>query len=649
MLTRWCLQGCQGFLNVFRLRCPVRYTFRLATLLAVLACAVEIATAASASTAASGSTAGSSSGSRSSSGSGSGSKGPWCSSSSSSRRLYESEAMPRRLGSGPPWYCEDWEKDFLEAVSAVTMIGMAICFEHLHHHFHHKVEHGFKYGQSMMSEHEKHEKISCAKFEKPILFTMLSRMSGEFMVLGFLAFTIWTTNQRGIFAELAKLTAGDMQLPKSGDDYLHMMEEVHMQLFVAMILYFTMALRTSMQTDKGIMENELNRGIWIDQILKKEDTPEHRKNDSKTLTEFKTCRGVFLDGCVKELHSWQSAENEELQDEFMEICRKLNIMKPKGEVSLEDIHTVCTGRFSFCTYLSFSVMSGTHFFINMGTEVMLSVVGVKLFFCILHRGGHIPLKSIAPFTGSFAFVVISLVYGCVHFFRKKILPHQLKEHSEDKLAAWEQKVIDKLHIISRKMNPETTILIALQVLLFYFCHAWAGYMIDKNFWVKVFSEGDGAYITTAVVYILGCLALGFIVPVVIPDFSAIMSLPPFFSQNNISVVKIVAMQVVDAKMVAARAQMSQEKKEDDASACKPSRGESASDQKRNSATKETKDENTEKDNVPLLSAEAQDAPPAGGADDATEAKESNDKEEPKAKAKKVASKKPAAAKVGKSG
>ena len=41
-------------------------------------------------------------------------------------------------------------------------------------------------------------------------------MGGEFMVLGFLAFTIWCCGQLGIFDEMANITASDMTLPSQG-------------------------------------------------------------------------------------------------------------------------------------------------------------------------------------------------------------------------------------------------------------------------------------------------------------------------------------------------------------------------------------------------------------------------------------------------
>jgi len=127
----------------------------------------------------------------------------------------------------------------VEACGTVMMLIMAIGFEKLFHHMHHKAEHAFVYGQTLLSEHEKHEAVSRGAFTKPLRLVLFARMGGEFMVLGFLASVIWVSNQQGLFDACAKITASDMRLPTTGADYLHMMEEVHMQLFLAMILYFS--------------------------------------------------------------------------------------------------------------------------------------------------------------------------------------------------------------------------------------------------------------------------------------------------------------------------------------------------------------------------------------------------------------------------
>ena len=65
---------------------------------------------------------------------------------------------------------------------------------------------------------------------------LFHRVNGEFMVLGFLAFLVWSINQGDGFG---KLKANVITMAPDGVTLLHLCEAVHMYLFLAMILNFT--------------------------------------------------------------------------------------------------------------------------------------------------------------------------------------------------------------------------------------------------------------------------------------------------------------------------------------------------------------------------------------------------------------------------
>jgi hypothetical protein len=132
-------------------------------------------------------------------------------------------------------------------------------------------------------------------------------MGGEFMVLGFLAFTIWTCNQQNVFDEVAEIDPGDIRLPSVGADYLHLMEEVHFQLFVAMILYFALCFVVVLKADARIKEFEWCRSTWVEQLLKGNGGLNF-DTDPKNLLAFKFFRTHFLDGAIKEMLTWQNDE-----------------------------------------------------------------------------------------------------------------------------------------------------------------------------------------------------------------------------------------------------------------------------------------------------------------------------------------------------
>jgi len=66
--------------------------------------------------------------------------------------------------------------------------------------------------------------------------SLLHRVSGEFMILGFLAFCVWSFNQARGFNMLSDVFG------PSALDILHLFEAVHMMLFIAMCLNVVMAL-----------------------------------------------------------------------------------------------------------------------------------------------------------------------------------------------------------------------------------------------------------------------------------------------------------------------------------------------------------------------------------------------------------------------
>lgn len=452
----------------------------------------------------------------------------------------------RRLG-GAPWYCEPWEKDHLEAMSSALMVAMAVAFELVYHHLHHMAEHAFVYGQCMLSEEERHEHVQAGSLNKPLGLMLFARCSGEFMVLGFLAFTIWTLNQRGVFDEVAGIENQGIRLPLAGVDYLHLLEEVHMQLFVANVLYFTLCYRVVKGSDQRIKDFEWCREQWVNELMMRtvqSHISKPTQDSSGKLEAFKYWRGHFLTRAVPEVLKWK----DKAPHAFENLMHSMHITKPRDEVQLEDLSAVFTGRFSFCSYCSFCVIFDTIHFINMGNYTMGLIVLLKLFMGLTHRYGQVGKDQIAPVLSLLCFVILLITYIITRLF-KKALAHE--EIQEIRGLEWLPQLVLRL---SYKIDCGVLMLSSLQILVFFLCHSWSGYMIDKNFWSGIFDGGDKqlSYLLYLFTYV-GCLcALGYFLPRVLPDTSTVMALPPFFSFSNQDMIQHVAVQVVDAKMVAAR-------------------------------------------------------------------------------------------------
>lgn len=444
----------------------------------------------------------------------------------------------------------------MEAASTAAMLCVAVAFEHIYHHLLHLAEHSFLYGQAMLSHEDKHACLERAIFTKPLRLILYARMGGEFMVLGFLAFTIWACNQSGVFDALAVVRVAGLRLPTTGSDYLHKLEEVHMQLFVAMILYFALCLVIVLSADARIKEFEYCRGAWVEQL--QHGHANDLENDPARLRAFKYWRGHFLTGALKEIYKWKNLETAA----FKEIMHSMKMDKDIGSIDHKDLEEVFTNRFSFCSYLVFSLCSATMYIVNMSDKTILSIVIVKLLMALLHRFGKQELSNISPILCGLCFLFLLLIYYITAIF-KKSLAHKTVQPIRG--LSWLPEVVET---VSARCDPSRLIISIMQILMFFLCHAWSGYLISNAYWAAIFTEGDTGKLGSALFYVSSLIGLAWIIPRIVPDFAVVMSLPPFFSRGNKRMIKLVAIQVVDSKMVAARAalkhKLEAKKREDEA-------------------------------------------------------------------------------------
>merc|ERR1712070_597101 len=183
---------------------------------------------------------------------------------------------------------------------------------------------------------------------------------------------------------------------------------------------------------------------------------------------------------------------------------------------------------------------------------MLTVIGAKMFLALLHRAGKVPLEIVSLVMSILCFLSVSVLFWLTRVFMAA------QSDEEFKIQPWLRFLPRWMEKLSHKANPEVLVLNVLQVLLFFVCHSWAGLMINKDFWNKIFQDGEIKDVIVAILYISALLSLAGILPLCVPDFAAVTALPPFFSTSSEKMVVLVAVQVVDAKMVAARAQMAQQ-------------------------------------------------------------------------------------------
>jgi len=303
-------------------------------------------------------------------------------------------------------------------------------------------------------------------------------------------------------------------------------------------LYFTIVFRVVVLCDRRIQGFENCRAVWIKQLFDGTGADD----DAQSLRAFKLWRGHFSKGCVPVILNWRDTKSKT----FSEVMTSLKVEKDFDALTLEDLQDSFSARFSFCSYLCFSLGSCVLEVVNVTHETWLSIIFLKVFYAVLHRVGKIPLVQIAPFFCLIAFVFIFSLYCVTHSFMRSLC---CEEVQRVRGLGWLPGFINRM---SEYCNPQEIILTCVQVLLFFLCHSWAGYMISKSFWEGAFRYGDADKIMEAIIYPFVLCVLAMILPRLVPDFAIVMSLPPFFSHKNERVLQLVCVQVVDQEMVRAR-------------------------------------------------------------------------------------------------
>jgi hypothetical protein len=135
-------------------------------------------------------------------------------------------------GTYVPWYKNVDEYAFVECMLICCMVTLALLFETLHHKVLHTLEHHIeKSARRGSADLSKTDIITGGHKHGLYMMRLMERLSGELMVLGFLAFTVWSCNKGELYDKVVTEGYG----PPTGPDLLHVIEDVHMHLFMAMV------------------------------------------------------------------------------------------------------------------------------------------------------------------------------------------------------------------------------------------------------------------------------------------------------------------------------------------------------------------------------------------------------------------------------
>jgi hypothetical protein len=143
---------------------------------------------------------------------------------------------------GSKWWVQEFEYFHLESYVLVALAWLTMFLDLFNHKF-------ARMSQVSLVAEEDAPAIPSVHWNMRVSLweTLRSRCIGELMVLGSLAIFTHICKKAEVFEKLAvafRDNVKHVRLPRAGDDYLHMVQEVHMQLFVAMSVYAFLLILT---------------------------------------------------------------------------------------------------------------------------------------------------------------------------------------------------------------------------------------------------------------------------------------------------------------------------------------------------------------------------------------------------------------------
>lgn len=222
------------------------------------------------------------------------------------------------------------------------------------------------------------------------------------MILGFLAFCIFIVNSCGGFKLFMKPFLGlHLAVPGEEEPWLHLAEKVHMQLFVAMMIYFVLISRAVDGSIQKIMLWE-QMGIRQSRLSDGSAKAMHWQGSRASLLHMDSdldsycCWRQFF---ISTMASWQ----RQRPALFKDTLERLGIDCAAEDAS-ERFQCVVDEEFSLSTYLALIVASGMCDSIQVHPTTWFVVILLFGVFAVLHGIAKTHTSSLAP-----AFVVLAML------------------------------------------------------------------------------------------------------------------------------------------------------------------------------------------------------------------------------------------------
>lgn len=385
-------------------------------------------------------------------------------------------------------------------------------------------------------------------------------------MLGFIAFCVWCCNKGSAFQKVVRPYDSDLRTgvgapynsygPPAGGELLHLVEDVHMHLFIAMVLYFVFMIAAVRYVEKSI-------AVWqeYEKQLRQLGYP------AKVEGEMTSLLSRLVTGRMISLYSYHAVRQYFI---YWMQARQVKMSQKKGLSGKGSGLSGFGKDFDFATYLIVHVdeimddMLTIHDTTWAFVASVFGIMGLIARFCFENKGDSV--DKTAYIIGSVVVVVEFLILLRVEFqYKRDIKRSEGRSMSEaqrfdtdwagDDLDGKESKaedgaqrsppaVVDNLREVhSFAHSAELVLLRVLQAILLYSCFFCARFIGSPNVYLMATYEYTKIYGMAqwlkAIVIFLVIFCTYCILPLLISSLNLMLRLPPFVDKAEIGVVKAI--------------------------------------------------------------------------------------------------------------
>eukprot|EP00927_Polykrikos_kofoidii_P068364 TRINITY_DN63740_c0_g1_i1.p1 TRINITY_DN63740_c0_g1~~TRINITY_DN63740_c0_g1_i1.p1 ORF type:complete len:646 (-),score=86.77 TRINITY_DN63740_c0_g1_i1:64-1974(-) len=423
---------------------------------------------------------------------------------------------------GDPWWSEDYEKNFYEAILVMILVILALLFEFIFHSATHWTEHSYSYGISK-DHHIAEEHLHCQ--HKKLYRELAQRVGGEFMTLGFLAACIFVCNFSGLFDTLAarftvNMSEGEatgahssggsagsaaanssrllaamagshgssavalgpagMRMPITGADWLHLAEEVHIRMFCGMLIYFCVMGAVVRSTVNQLIEYEelANRKL----LREAQAAPENMMFDSalKKYLELHEYLIVHILG-------WHKSQPDRWEVVVDTLWEDSQGRRPSEDDLYQQTKEMLEKRLSVAHYLSFALEEGIASLVEVHETTWVTLIVIFGLFMLFHW-----LKLTLVYIGGGILLIGVICLACTVWHQKRQAlrteANVHRNHTQNIRNMTQVALENSLMTVVQQDRGymmdinEFAFMRSLETILFIWCYSFASILINPQAW-----------------------------------------------------------------------------------------------------------------------------------------------------------------------